>query len=895
MSNSNNKITYFSRQVPENIGSKLTHKKIIYELKIPMGYSFFDSKKNIETLTSFIDLYEESGRNAADLANKLLCHGMDVVYNFVLFLRENIDKENYFQLMRPAFRAFILQFDMYQEDWAGEVIDMFGKLLPLVIDKFDIAIVNRIIEAAARLIAAREFNFNNIYEFRKKNSVQYIFDNLIAPMIKNSSVLIEPEFIQYISEDSGQLLLTQLLKSTNRKNEDRELKCRLIASFWATFIKKNLEKTTYNIFSDGNKLSIDKLLIYRPSVISNDLIFSGKHIFPQEEGNLFKADVDRVILPNIQEFREKFEKETDGLFADGKNGQHFPWGKNVVVGGGLVERLLNAAKGATIPEQSDIDIFICEESKKIEAVYISVLEWVVNFCGDSKYIIVKGAVTCIYSKNLKRKVQIVVRQNIDPAGVIAEFDISAIKVLYNGKDVVATWDALLAWRQRLAVINYKYTSLYRCIKIMDRGYDIFKFTINPFGSMKDGKNRNMEKWDELYKSLENVCAGKKREVIDEYYKRLFGSTVNITNNNNENMAKIKIAEGIDGESCAIFTKVNSTLLKRVTYSDMFRNSYGSTNILNFNINSFLPLKNAAGSKLISYGSGSNIYANHLRGIKIVNDLKDLDVFYSSKNNLEANNFKFQYNNSLNFIIIVDLSKSGANYNKNSSVVEGKSEVDAADPSSYMNFINDVTTDEVILRSVPRDRRFIYYQGYMYLFSSDYNVQILIFKPKEQSVDNNMTLGNISIVKREYITIEFFREIIFYAGMCGKEDAISASLSFTILNSECIKGESKLILKTINPKFFIDEADINIIKAKRDEIISKDAPVVSKTKNTKSPHVSKYGSFRLKNSKEPSVTYGERYWTSITNQSRYENNNNNNNTSKTDTSDSDDSDFDDYDE
>jgi hypothetical protein len=174
---------------------------------------------------------------------------------------------------------------------------------------------------------------------------------------------------------------------------------------------------------------------------------------------------DRPICNNrlTDNFQEKFRELTLAIF------DNLDW-NNIVIAGGFLFGIINNAIS------SDIDIFIYSSNENIRRErWYYLLKYFSQY--HALYHENQGVIT-IKIPNLSYPIQIIMMDVNDPNDVIDDFDMNYVKAYYNGQDVYANIDFLVALKYQLAIvdpfkINYNRTDI-RIYKTINKGLNLLK-------------------------------------------------------------------------------------------------------------------------------------------------------------------------------------------------------------------------------------------------------------------------------------------------------------------------------------------------------------------------------------------------------------------------------------
>lgn len=187
---------------------------------------------------------------------------------------------------------------------------------------------------------------------------------------------------------------------------------------------------------------------------------------------------DETIVP-FETAQERFHNFTFGLLDKPLNESdvEFPY-NNVVIAGGSISKILNAAYDIKKARQSDVDIFIYANTHDERTrVFSELLDWFksynVEFGTTRTYYAVRGSVVTIYIKDIERKFQIISANATTVSDVIGRFDMTHIQWCFQNGKYFGTPGACKALRERVTVLdNIGRLRVDRMVKALYNGYDI---------------------------------------------------------------------------------------------------------------------------------------------------------------------------------------------------------------------------------------------------------------------------------------------------------------------------------------------------------------------------------------------------------------------------------------
>lgn len=174
----------------------------------------------------------------------------------------------------------------------------------------------------------------------------------------------------------------------------------------------------------------------------------------------------KSIIP-YEIFINVFHTKTNNIFAD------FDW-NNVVLAGGFLYGIVDNICNSILPG-SDIDLFVFGEPEIIENKTKQLLGYFLKF---DPYYVVNGKVTTIIIPKLNYDIQIVSFENhLTALSVITQFDYNYVKLYFDGNNIFCTLDNLLAFKYKIAMLNYnieqkEYMTTIRIYKTITKGLKI---------------------------------------------------------------------------------------------------------------------------------------------------------------------------------------------------------------------------------------------------------------------------------------------------------------------------------------------------------------------------------------------------------------------------------------
>jgi hypothetical protein len=813
---------FITKSLPDGLGKNLVSKKTVNEIKIPAEEDIILEKALLEKFLKIVDKFDEY-EDIKDVSLEVAQMTPLEVLTFIKILKSNDKKINYFEKFLDIFIDYFDEIDLRKVE-KNISFRNFCSLFWLIHDKNNISKkkISKLLIGMVHFFSDEKFFSKNLNENRYKNKYadgnKIIIDAMNDIIPAKSIPFTNTKCLEFLSEESAVFMLEYI----NTLNLDEEIivKFRSLLSFWSNKIGKYLLTDVINLFSLA-----PENLVYEAADIKNNI-----ETWPAiDEITKMESGKDRFVMSKLEEFEERFHLETQGLFRPTSiNGKihGFPWGK-AIVAGGLIERLLSPLN--KVPEQSDIDIFVFGRSEIIRPNFEAVIDWIGNFAKNvlksEIYLAVKASVVSIYIKGFKRKIQVVVRQNTTPEDIIAEFDIACIRVYYNGAGLYTNWAGYNALRTRITSVEFKYTSLFRCMKVLHRGYSIKKFDVR-FNVASNttrkvdysGKIRN-DKYVELYMNLESTLNRESAEfkiIHSEFLKKYYGAYVHIGENDVGNKAQIMNIEAVN----TIFTGITSEIQKRVSFSDNFRSGYNFSSIENFGINSFAlkstniytfernRMTRKPDSVLHSYANGSIISARYLRG----EFFRNTPNFISSKNEKmeELINDIFKKDQTHLYIFAVDIENSGREdvrmneADQNSSIFDPLITSPESQNDKYINYINDLNTEDFVLKSVDKDKRII-----SYFIEENKKTKLLFFMGDSIRYMNINQYLNINEIKQRSSGMNM---IDFYLFMLRAADLnLNNSIYFNIRFQVKHQSESGILYANIETiSGYINEYDFKEI-------------------------------------------------------------------------------------
>ena len=257
---------------------------------------------------------------------------------------------------------------------------------------------------------------------------------------------------KYVNDDENAIVCGILLKYYNELNMISSQNCgKFIKKNWKSFINSNDLNIISHIPHSENvfyKL-YDLELYYKPLISKNGLLKPNLPIVRRfrEKSKILCSD-----------FRKSFDKYTHGLL------NNIPLSCNVIYSGGS---LYDIVTGFYEPDLVDLDLFVYGENKcetvikiirslqKLHKIYCFVYRNIIN----------------IYIENVPRIVQIICVDHSSPSEIINTFDLSYVKMYYDGNNVYASSDCITSLQtQTVQVYNWLKTSrIHKCFR---RGMDV---------------------------------------------------------------------------------------------------------------------------------------------------------------------------------------------------------------------------------------------------------------------------------------------------------------------------------------------------------------------------------------------------------------------------------------
>lgn len=288
---------------------------------------------------------------------------------------------------------------------------------------------------------------------------------------------------------------------------------------------------------------------------------------------------DNQVMITKEEFNANFNKMTKGIFDKSPNpelaGESFPWDIAYVSGG-----LLSLCCSPNFFEErnSDIDIFIHDKpGVNIAESARKVMNWF-NVPNRTMYS-VTGCVCSIYIPEsesddigISRYVQVISVSNITPECNIDRFDLTHIKMFYNGNNLMCHYQAVNAIRSFTSTVtNISRVRFSRFVKSMFRGWNVchnneLSREFQTFGEL--AKSKNTPIIDETIQSL-----------YSNFYPKIKGSELTF---DEEFLIKSVMTKTTPGLS---ITKDIDNADKLLVKEGKFETGYGSRSYKTFDIDS----------------------------------------------------------------------------------------------------------------------------------------------------------------------------------------------------------------------------------------------------------------------------------------------------------------------
>lgn len=192
-------------------------------------------------------------------------------------------------------------------------------------------------------------------------------------------------------------------------------------------ISKNIPTIYDNIPQIFELYNYEQILLYSPSNCET-------YYYPTTQSPKY----DQLSLKS--DFHQRFATETNNMFTN------MNW-SNVIIAGGFIFGLVNNINNSII-QSTDIDMYIYGEDTTTTKNYI--LQYFSQY--DPYYVISKNLITIIIP-TMKYDIQLIIMNDTNPTKIIHDFDISYVKLYYDGHTVYSALDCMHALKYQVAIFN----------------------------------------------------------------------------------------------------------------------------------------------------------------------------------------------------------------------------------------------------------------------------------------------------------------------------------------------------------------------------------------------------------------------------------------------------------
>jgi hypothetical protein len=421
------------------------------------------------------------------------------------------------------------------------------------------------------------FNASNYFDLRSNDILEYIK----KLSIKNVDILFTNTDILYNLLEINKIVKLQWLTSYiigyTQQHLDEAKQLYLTSN---NYIRSLYSKYLYQIVNDFKDPSF-LLVNYLDNIPNNKKLCNSK---------------------NVDLITKKFHTLTYELFRD------FDW-NNVVIAGGLI---LESIFEETLNEHTDVDIWVYGEDQK--STINRILEHInatITKLNKRLYISHKGSVIYFWIDDFNRSFQIINTNYKTKFDIINSFDFDCCHILYDGKDILCTYNFLDA----IKTMNTQYNTDFM---LNEMNYEHF-YRIN-----KKGFNSPMVKNEEY---LKYISDNKNNLEMQNYMHFYPNSKDNIF----KNMALLKAIYKL--------SYIESNI-------DIVTTTFDYTNTINnMGYGSSIPHPDLW---LIKYVSKKNTNDPNISMYSIINQKTKNTITYKFSKLINSRNFKIFINNDLQY-------------------------------------------------------------------------------------------------------------------------------------------------------------------------------------------------------------------------------------------------------
>lgn len=306
--------------------------------------------------------------------------------------------------------------------------DIFDKLKVLFKDLEELITFYKlyIMKTKGKCEVTNVFDHYNDLKYKKSNDVYTVcFDQLPVPD-KEPVFSGEIEFVKETSEP---------VNDYAEDDEDEEEK-QLVA----------IQKTT-------SVPEFQPIIPEPKTFISQSIIDAISKPVQLKEGN--------HVIYTEQEFKNRFHEFTNNIFKD------INWDGFIITGGFIYSTLIKIQD--TFLPCTDIDLFVYGETKEARKTTVRYL--LDFFEKHNVYFTVNRSVINIVRPN-SRNIQIVCTDANNPKDIIDKFDASYVKLYYDGKSVLGSYDSLLSIRTQTTTFTGQTIYITRLYKALRKGLQL---------------------------------------------------------------------------------------------------------------------------------------------------------------------------------------------------------------------------------------------------------------------------------------------------------------------------------------------------------------------------------------------------------------------------------------
>ena len=190
-------------------------------------------------------------------------------------------------------------------------------------------------------------------------------------------------------------------------------------------------------------------------------------------------------IKDYMKFRKHFEIFTCNTIDDS-----FNW-KGVVIAGGSISKLLTRHfELQDYPIDSDIDFFIYGETlrDRMETLH-NTLAYFCKKYSNKVYFASKGYLIDMYIIGIERVFQIVITSNCNQDGILYNFDLDHVQVLYQQGQVLATPQFVASFKHQASQINNQLFRMRRIMRMKNTGLALLTTKPNTANVIKYTKER----------------------------------------------------------------------------------------------------------------------------------------------------------------------------------------------------------------------------------------------------------------------------------------------------------------------------------------------------------------------------------------------------------------------